>query len=265
MSEPETVLETIETVAREAGRILCEGWGSRPRTQSKRAAADLVTEFDLRSERAIVAALTRAFPDTAIVAEEGQGVSRDSRDVFYVDPLDGTVNFAHGLPLFAVSIGLVRDGVPAAGVVHAPILGWTFTGARGVPAALDGKPIGVSDVQSVGSALVVTGFAASRKDPYSNIEEFARLTAVSHGTRRLGSAALDLCCVACGWIDGFWEHDLSPWDVAGGAAIVEASGGRVTSVQGATLDVTTGSVLATNGKIHDELRDVLRRAISEPR
>jgi myo-inositol-1(or 4)-monophosphatase len=260
-----SILGHIEQAARDAGLVLREGWGSRPQTQAKRAAADLVTEFDFRAERTIVAALSRAFPDATIVAEEGQGVSRNSHDIFYVDPLDGTVNFAHGLPIFAVSIGLVRDGSPVAGVVHAPILGWTFTGASGVPAALDGKPIGVSDVASVAAALVVTGFAASRKDPYSNIEEFARLTAVSHGTRRLGSAALDLCCVACGWLDGFWEHDLSPWDVAGGAAIVEAAAGRVTSVAGGPLDVTTGSVLATNGKVHDEMCDVLRRAVTQPR
>jgi myo-inositol-1(or 4)-monophosphatase len=258
------VLTALERISREAGRVLLAGWGSRPRAQTKRAPADLVTEYDVRAERVIVAGLSEHFPEASIVAEEGQGVTRDSRDVFYVDPLDGTVNFAHGLPLFAVSIGLLRDGIPVAGVVHAPVLGWTFAGV-GDAATLDGKPIAVSDVGSVGAALVATGFAASRKDLYSNIDEFARLTAVSHGTRRLGSAALDLCGVACGWLDGFWEHDLSSWDIAGGAAIVLAAGGRVTSVLGGPLDVTTGGVLATNGRIHDELKDELARAVREPR
>src|SRR5689334_8143100 len=116
----------MDAVARDAGRVLLEGWGSRPRTETKSAAADLVTEFDIRAERSIVAGLSARFPDATIVAEEGQGVARASRDVFYVDPLDGTVNFAHGLPLFAVSIGLVRDGAVVAGVVHAPVFDWTF-------------------------------------------------------------------------------------------------------------------------------------------
>jgi myo-inositol-1(or 4)-monophosphatase len=251
-------LTTIERIAVEAGSIVLEGWGKRPETASKGVVNDLVTEFDERSEAFIVRALARTFARYDIVAEEGHRIDRDnSEGVLYVDPLDGTTNFAHGLPIFAVCIGLACDGVPLAGVVHAPALAWTFSGARGLSATFNGKGIGVSSVSRVRDALLVTGFSASRPSPDTNIAEFARLTALAQATRRLGSAALDLCCVACGWCDGFWEHQLKPWDVAAGAAIVGAAGGVVTNLDGSPLSLNEGRLLASNGYIHQELGEIL--------
>ncbi|MDX2053644.1 MAG: inositol monophosphatase family protein [Polyangiaceae bacterium] len=253
------ILQTLIQIANEAGAILMEGWESRPKTESKAALHDLVTAFDRRSEVLVLERLKRAFPECAVVGEEGGRVEQAAgAPVFYVDPLDGTINFTHGLPLFAVSIGLVKDGVPTLGVVHAPALGFTFSGAVGLGAFRNGRALSVSAAQRVQEALVVTGFPSTRPEPNENIPEFTALNSSSRGTRRLGSAALDLAFVAAGWLDGAWERRLSPWDVAGGAALVAAAGGRVTDLDGGLLDVKNGRVLATNGLIHHELCEQLR-------
>jgi myo-inositol-1(or 4)-monophosphatase len=261
----ERIRATAETIAREAGEILKQGWGTRPTVRAKSVEVDLVTEYDGRAEAHVVRRLRECFPDHAIVGEEGTRIGGASEDalVWYVDPLDGTTNFAHGLPLFAVSIGLAAGREPLVGVVHAPVLGWTFTGARGGPALLNGEPIAPSGVERVERALLVTGFPYARDLPHPNEAEFAALAAASHGLRRLGSAALDLCFVACGWLDGYWERYIKPWDMVAGAAIVTAAGGRVTDLDGAPFDGETGRVLATNGGIHDELGAALARIARE--
>lgn len=251
-----------EEVARDAGRVLLEGWGTRPAIEYKDD-IDLVTEFDRRSEQLIVARLAAAFPDDTIIGEEGSalGPPRRGREgrVWFIDPLDGTTNFSHGLPLFSVSVGLTVDGVAMVGAVEAPALGWSFAGAVGGGATWNGRPITPSSVDSVGRALVVTGFPYSRQPVQDNLAEWAALIAAAQGTRRLGSAALDLSFVACGWLDAYWERALHPWDLVAGAAIVNAAGGRATELDGTPFVGDTGRVLATNGPLHEQMIAILHR------
>jgi myo-inositol-1(or 4)-monophosphatase len=259
-------LRVAVDVAREAGRVLLEGWGTRPAFGFKSEDINLVTEYDKRSEALIVDRLARAFPDDRIVAEEGTnvaGTARAGQRVWYVDPLDGTTNFAHGLPIFSVSLGLWMNGRAVLGVVEAPALGWTFAGttkAEGAPggSTMNGKPIAPSATDRLGGALLVTGFPYERNPVQNNLAEWAAFTAAAQGTRRLGSAALDLCFVACGWLDGYWERALHPWDLVAGAAIVEGAGGRATELDGTPFDGETGRVLASNGHIHDQMIRILQ-------
>jgi myo-inositol-1(or 4)-monophosphatase len=255
-------------IAREAGRILMEGWGTRPAVDFKSEDINLVTEFDKRSEALIVERLAAAFPDDRVVAEEGTTAGQTKpgagQRVWYVDPLDGTTNFAHGMPIFSVSLGLTIDRRPVLGVVEAPAVGWSFAGTTtGGGSTFNGKPIAPSQIDRLARALVVTGFPYQRNPVQNNLAEFAALTAAAQGTRRMGSAALDLCYVACGWLDGYWERALHAWDLVGGAAIVIGAGGQATDLDGRAFDGLTGRVLATNGRIHDEftrlLEDVARR------
>jgi myo-inositol-1(or 4)-monophosphatase len=251
-----------ESVAREAGALLLKGWGTHPQIEFKSEDINLVTEFDRRSEALVVARLAAAFPDDTIVGEEGSEVGRGRKRrggrVWYVDPLDGTTNFSHGFPLFSVSIGLTVDGRAMVGVVEAPALGWSFSGAVGGGARWNGRGVAPSSTAEVKRALVVTGFPYARNPAQSNLPEWEALTAAAQGTRRLGSAALDLCFVACGWLDAYWERMLHPWDLVAGAAIVNAAGGRATEFDGTPFDGETGRVLATNGIIHDEMIAILR-------
>jgi myo-inositol-1(or 4)-monophosphatase len=254
--------EAAVGIAREAGRILMAGWetGGRPAIDFKSEDINLVTEFDKRSEALIVERLAAAFPDDRVVAEEGttHGAERAGQRVWYVDPLDGTTNFAHGMPIFSVSLGLTIDRRPLLGVVEAPALGWSFSGTTtGGGSTFNGKPIGPSAIDRLARALVVTGFPYVRNPVQNNLAEFAALTAAAQGTRRMGSAALDLCYVACGWLDGYWERYLHAWDLVGGAAIVIGAGGQATDLDGGAFDGETGRVLATNGRIHDEFIRVL--------
>jgi myo-inositol-1(or 4)-monophosphatase len=247
-------------IAREAGRILMAGWGTRPAIDFKSEDINLVTEFDKRSEALIVQRLAAAFPDDRVVAEEGttHGTERAGQRIWYVDPLDGTTNFAHGMPIFSVSLGLTIDRRPVLGVVEAPALNWSFSGTTtGGGSTFNGKPIAPSLIETLSRSLVVTGFPYVRNPVQNNLAEFAALTAAAQGTRRMGSAALDLCYVACGWLDGYWERYLHAWDLVGGAAIVIGAGGQATDLDGRAFDGLTGRVLATNGRIHEEMKGVL--------
>ena len=235
-----------------------EGGGRARAIGFKSEEINLVTEFDKRSEALIVERLAAAFPDDRVVAEEGTTRGTEPRRpqrVWYVDPLDGTTNFAHGMPLFSVSLGLAIDRRPVLGVVEAPALGWSFAGTTtGGGSTFNGKPIAPSAIDRLLGALLVTGFPYTRNPVHDNMAEFAALTAAAQGTRRLGSAALDLCFVACGWLDGYWERELHPWDLVGGSAIVIGAGGQATDLDGRPFDGETGRVLATNGRIHGEMR-----------
>jgi myo-inositol-1(or 4)-monophosphatase len=267
VSRPDPLADTLrvaQEVAREAGQILLEGWGTRPTVGFKSEDINLVTEYDKRSEALIVERLARAFPEDRVIAEEGTtaGEARPGARIWYVDPLDGTTNFAHGLPLFSVSLGLWMDGRAVAGVVEAPAVGWSFAGTvqNGEwpgGSTFNGRPIAPSTTDRLGGALLVTGFPYERNPVQNNLAEWAAFTAAAQGTRRLGSAALDLCFVACGWLDGYWERALHPWDLVAGAAIVEGAGGRATELDGSPFIGTTGRVLASNGLIHDQMIRVL--------
>ena len=252
-------LAVAQEAAAAAAAILLQGWGNRPAFRFKSSDVDLVTEFDGRAEAVIVRALAVAFPDDSIVGEEGGGQTGRSGRTWHVDPLDGTTNFAHGLPIFGTSIGLVAEGEPVAGVVTAPALGWTFHAARGQGAFFNHKPIRTSDVAELGLALLVTGFPYLRVQQHDNLPEFTVFMRASQGVRRLGSAALDLCFVACGWLDGFWERHIKSWDLVAGVAIVTEAGGQVSDPGGGPFVPETGRILASNGKIHQAMLDELLR------
>jgi myo-inositol-1(or 4)-monophosphatase len=248
-------------IARDAGQVLMEGLGTRPTIGYKSEDIDLVTEYDKRSEALIVERLAAAFPADRIVAEEGTNASgeKGATRVWYVDPLDGTTNFAHGLPIFSVSIGLCINRRPVLGIVEAPALGWSFAGTiSGGGSTLNGKPIASSRVDRLGGALLVTGFPYTRSPVQTNLPEWTAFTQAAQGTRRLGSAALDLCFVAAGWLDGYWERALHPWDLVAGAAIVLGAGGKATDLDGTPFDGETGRVLASNGPLHDQMMKILQ-------
>ncbi len=247
-------LDFIISLAREAGTLLAERIDG-PREIAYKRRADLVTDADRASEALIVERIAASFPNAAILGEEGGVYAGTGTERFIVDPLDGTTNYAHRYPLFCVSIAYERDGVLEAGAIYAPMLGELFAGQRGAAATLNGKPIHVSPIAAVANALVCTGFVPSRYE--RNMPNFDTLSSAAQAVRRDGSAALDIAFVAAGRFEAFWEWDLKPWDVAAGAVIVAAAGGVVTAVEGTPLDIAAGSVLASNGAVHAEMRSLL--------
>jgi myo-inositol-1(or 4)-monophosphatase len=246
-------------LAKEAGTLIREAMGRRPGVEFK-SAVDVVTDTDRRAQARIVDGIRRAFPDDTIVAEEHDGTSVQSRDGtsarghhWYVDPLDGTVNFVHGLPQFAVSIGVFDGGIAEAAAVYDPAKGELFHAARGRGAFLGDERLSVSDVPVLDRALLVTGFPYDRREHADlYLEYFRKFMTTAQDVRRFGSASLDLCYVAAGRFDGFWEWKLHPWDTAAGWLVVEEAGGRVTDFDGSPYDPWLPRILATNGRIHDE-------------
>jgi len=249
-------LEAAVEIAREAGRILCEEF-QKPLEIAYKGEADLVTQADKRSEAAIVRRLKEYFPEHAVAAEEGSGREIESEFRWHVDPLDGTTNFAHGYPVFSVSIALARGETLLAGVVFNPFYGELFAAARGEGATLNGKPMRVSRTPSLESSLLCTGFPVKKRgQAHANIEYYRDFTLKSHGVRRDGSAALDLACVAAGRFDAFWEFGLNKWDTAAGVLLVQEAGGRVSDFDGRPYTLGGPVILATNGLVHEEVRGV---------
>ena len=248
-------LEVAVETALEAGGILVSEF-DHPAKISYKGEVDLVTQADKRSEEAIVRRLKGYFPKHAIVAEEGGGQEGDGRHRWIVDPLDGTTNFAHGYPCFAVSIGFEQEGELVAGVIYQPITKELFTASRGEGAFLNERRIQVSQIEHLSTSLLATGFPSTKRARNPNIHYYWNFTLRSHGVRRDGSAALDLASVACGRFDGFWEFGLHPWDTAAGVLMVREAGGVVTSFSGQPYHVGDYETLASNGRIHIELRHV---------
>ncbi len=251
-------LDVAIAAAREAGAMLRAESG-RPKQISYKGEVDIVTESDRRSEELIVKRLREHFPDHAIVAEEGArnpASAAGAKYCWHVDPLDGTTNFAHGYPCFAVSIGLVENEEPIAGVVFNPIADELFSAARGEGAYLNGKLIRVSSVEKLEYSLVATGFPTHHRKRSANMDYYWEYTLRSHGVRRDGSAALDLCSVACGRFDAFWEFNLNSWDTAAGVMLVREAGGIVTDFAGQPYRPGGHDMLASNGQIHEQMRDV---------
>lgn len=249
-------LDVAVAAAREAGDILQAEFGL-PKEISYKGEVDIVTESDRRSEALIVARLRSEFPDHAIVAEEGSaGASARAKYTWHVDPLDGTTNFAHGYPCFAVSIGLMEDGKPMVAAVMNPTSNELFTAVLGEGAYLNEKRIHVSPVQKLAESLVCTGFPPKHRRNSANMSYYWEFTQRSHGVRRDGSAALDLCSVACGRFEAFWEFGLNSWDTAAGMLLVTEAGGTVTDLAGRSYHPGDNEMLATNGRIHTEMQRV---------
>jgi myo-inositol-1(or 4)-monophosphatase len=242
--------------ALEAGRYIKERRGNIKHIDYK-GAFNIVTDVDKASEKMILEILKSDFPDDSYVAEEGGGhEAQKTQRRWYVDPLDGTTNFTHSYPFFCVSIGMEEAGQMMLGVVYNPIADELFYAERGKGAFLNDEPIQVSAIGELNHSLLATGFPPDTGhvgQPHNNMVPFTTLTNLSHGVRRDGSAALDLCFVACGRLEGFWELKLSPWDIAAGSLIVEEAGGRVSDLADGPLDMPTGHILATNKLIHDEV------------
>jgi myo-inositol-1(or 4)-monophosphatase len=247
----------VET-ARDAGRILLERYG-RTHTVTKKGDINLVTEADLASEQLIIERIRSHFPKHAILAEESGSavVDGSSEWKWIIDPLDGTTNFAHGYPCFAVTIACEYNGEIIVGVTHDPTRNETFAAERGKGATLNNKPIRVSDTDELGNALIVTGFPYDFKKRENFSRHLTTFLLKSRGVRRDGSAAIDMAYVACGRFDGFWEEGLNPWDMAAGVLLIEEAGGQVTGYGGSEFDIYNPPVLATNGFIHDQMASIL--------
>ena len=248
-------------IAREAGARLREFFARGVETEYK-GDVDLVTVADRTCEALIKGRLAEVFPEHGVYGEEGTRERMDGEFRWYVDPLDGTTNFAHGLPQFCVSLGLERrkaglaaneDGTIVAGVIYDPMRDELFTAERGKGATLNGKAIGVSKTAVLAASLVATGFPSRKRHDNPNIHFYHEFTLRSHGVRRAGSAALDLAYVACGRLEAFWEFNLNPWDTAAGALLVEEAGGRISGFGGEPFELNSREVLASNGRIHGEL------------
>ena len=252
--------ELAVDTAIKVGRMLKERLGD-PGAIEFKGTVDIVTEMDRRSEELIVGAITAAFPDHSILTEEGTniaGAGADGESKWIIDPIDGTTNYAHGFPVFSVSIALEVSGTVELGVVHNPMLAETFSAERGAGAYLNGERIEVSKVSELNRALLATGFPYDiRTTEQNNIDHFTNFSLKAQAIRRAGSAALDLSYVAAGRFDGFWELKLKPWDVAAAALIIEEAGGRITDFSGAEFSIYSSECLASNGRLHGSMVEIL--------
>ena len=248
-------------IAREAGARLREFFAQGVETEYK-GDVDLVTVADRTVEKLIRTRLSETFPDHGIYGEEGTRDRLDQEFRWYVDPLDGTTNFAHGIPHFCVSLGLEQrsadlaagqDGTLVAGVIYDPLLDELYCAERGRGATLNGRPIRVSPIAVLAESLIATGFPSRKRHENPNIHFYHEFTLRSHGVRRAGSAALDLAYVASGRFEAFWEFHLNPWDTAAGFLLIEEAGGRISDFAGSPFRLDSREVLATNGLIHEEL------------
>ncbi len=243
----------VEPIAREAGALLM-GYFAKHVTIEYKGDVDLVTVADRASEKLIVERLQARWPEHGIVGEEGTRTETEAEYRWYVDPLDGTTNFAHGYPVFCVSIALVRsDGQLGVAVLYDPTRDEMFSAERGNGATLNGKKLQVSKTKALAESLLGTGFPSHKRHKNPNIHFYHQLTLRSHGVRRAGSAALDLANVASGRYDGYWEFNLNPWDTAAGVLIAQEAGGTVTRFDGTPFRLDSREVLASNGLIHQEL------------
>lgn len=258
----ENFLSTAVDIAREAGAVLSELY-ERPHQISYKRPLDLVTEADGRSEALITERLRRHFPSHSIVAEEGRSHQGDSEYCWYVDPLDGTTNFAHSFPVFCVSLGLAFRDEVIAGVIYDPTRNELYTAERGSGSFCNGKRLQVSRIGNISASLLATGFPPTSLDHNLNVEYFFRFTELSHGVRRAGSAALDLCSVAAGRFEGFWELKLNPWDKAAGVLMVTEAGGEVTDLAGGPFKLLENQVFASNGLVHEAMIEVFSQVLAQ--
>ena len=251
-ADPSSFLAEAMDIAMEAGTLLLPYFQRRIGYEYK-GGVDLVTEADRASEELIVSRLRAAWPGHDIVGEEGTRDTHGGSYRWYVDPLDGTTNFAHGYPVFCVSLGLEYEGQLIAGVIYDPTRDELFAAARGRGATLNGRPIHVSKTATLSESILGTGFPSFKRHKNPNIHFYHQLTLCSHGIRRAGSAALDLANVAAGRYDAYWEFNLNPWDTTAGVLLVQEAGGTVTRFDGSPFNVDSRETLASNTVIHEEL------------
>jgi myo-inositol-1(or 4)-monophosphatase len=249
---PGEYLPFIEGVAREAGALLLRHFQARVQIEYK-GDVDLVTVADRESEQLIVAQIRARYPGHDILGEEGTRTETGAEFKWYIDPLDGTTNFAHSFPVFCVSIALERKGERVAGVLYDPTRDELFAAEKGSGAVLNGARIQVSKTAKLNEALVATGFPSHKRHKNPNIHFYHQITLRTHGVRRAGSAALDLACVASGRVDGFWEFNLNPWDTAAGVLLVEEAGGTVSDFSGGPFHISSREVVASNTVLHPAL------------
>jgi myo-inositol-1(or 4)-monophosphatase len=257
------LVATALHAARDAAALVHTAWRKHPHIEHK-GRVDLVTRYDRESEELLRARLDRETPYPVVGEEHGGARATGAREAtWFVDPIDGTTNFVHGHPFYCVSIGLLVGPLPVLGVVVAPALGLEWTGIVGEGATRAGEPCRVSQVDRFGDALLATGFPYDRAtSDDNNFDAFVAIKRKCQAVRRCGSAALDLCLVADGTYDGYWEKKLRPWDCAAGAALVVAAGGRISDYAGGEANVLSGQLLATNGAIHDALVAELKKVPS---
>jgi myo-inositol-1(or 4)-monophosphatase len=258
MENLDKLLDVAKESALIGGKILKEGYGTLFEISNKEGKNNLVTEYDFKSEKAIKENISKNFPDHEILAEES-GLNESKSDYrWIIDPLDGTVNFAHNIPIFSVSIALEYKKEIVCGVIYHPLLDELFYASKGEGAFLNGNPMKVSTNADINNAILVTGFPYNiDENPLNALETFTSLVKRGLPVRRLGSAALDLAYTAAGRFDSFWEAELKPWDVAAGYIIVEEAGGKVTDYQGYPYSVYGNTILASNGPIHDSMSEAI--------
>lgn len=245
------------SAAKKAGRLLKERF-NHSHTISFKGRINIVTEADMMSEALLMKEIGGHFPDHDIISEETKGLLTGSPYRWIIDPLDGTTNYAHGFPVFSVSLALEQEGSIIVGVVYNPMLDELFFAERGKGAFLNEKGISVSDTADLSSSLLATGFPYDiRENPDNNINYFSEIAMKARAVRRAGSAALDMAYIAAGRFDGFWELKLQPWDTAAGWLIVEEAGGSVTDIGGKEYSLLSPNIVATNGRIHQSMIDIL--------
>ncbi len=253
------MIDKIIQIAKEAGNIIREGFGQNFIIEFKTNELNLVTEIDKASEKLITDFIRKNFPSHSILAEESGNINDGSEYVWVIDPLDGTTNFAHGLPIFSVSIGVQKNNHTIAGVVYDVMRDIVYAAEKNSDAYENDKKIFVSKELNLGRSLLVTGFPYNiRENPENALEKFTAFTVRARGIRRLGSAAIDFCYTAKGVFEGFWEVHLHPWDICAGKLILEEAGGLITDFEGNPVDIFSKKILASNGLIHQQMIDVLK-------
>ncbi len=257
---PIHLLQIAKKLAHDAGKLALRYQAKGFKVQTKDSRLNMVTDADKASEALIIKTIKKNFPDHEIISEESGTTKGKSEYKWIIDPIDGTTNFAHGVPIFAISIAVIKSGKPIIGIVEIPALGETFWAQEGKGAFLEEKRIHVSKVNSTKKSLLATGFPYDRGTPrYKKAMELhEKFYEPSHGIRRMGAAAIDLCYVAAGRFDAYWEYGLKPWDIAAGKIILEEAGGMVTNMDGSKLDPKKESILASNGLLHQEMLQTIK-------
>lgn len=253
------MLDKVIQIAKEAGEVAREGFGKNMLVETKGSLTNLVTEYDKKSEETIINFIKKEFPFHSILAEESGAQEKSSEYIWVIDPIDGTTNYAHGLPIFSVSIGVQKNNETIYGVVYDVMRDMVYSTEKGSGAFCNGRKLNVSANDDLRKSVLVTGFPYNvSENPDFAYERFVSFLKIARAIRRLGSAALDMCYVAEGVFDGFWEVSLNPWDMAAGKLLVEEAGGLVTNFKGEPMNIFSKQILASNKLVHEEMMKILK-------